>query len=591
MEIFQAESLIHFLLFLSYFIFAYSIATRGKYDPFRFSVALFFFFISIWALGKTVMHNAHTSQATAQLVLNLTTPFNLMFTAELLIFSLLLRLGPDVKKGTWILFAGNILFAIIAIVFSAKGIFIVEKISFGWLAVNNPGFNGIYNLYIFFILGGFLFFMIPAIKTGSPFVKKQAILISVVATLTIAGYYIIPNKSFLDNSADLLAFPLSLAYYHSIRIYGMFDFSPSEAARAVFDNVSEYVLLTGIDGKIFTAGRLFTEKFHSAIDSKNNIKDFFSSRASIDALIAECLYEGSVKTSQIILEDGTLTVPVNVSATLIKRAKVPIAIAWIIADITEAKAFEERLKRYNEELEIEIKKRTGQLITTNVELAQTNEDLEYFAYASYHDLREPLRQISINLDFLEEKLTLRDPEVSELFGYVKEGAARMMTLLTDIRNYTAIRKNKYPEEKVNLNECVNRAIDTLETEIREKQAVIEQEPLPVTTGSKELFTNVFKNLISNAIKYNKNKPLIKIYAEANTVCVADNGIGIDPKYYEKIFVIFERLHSIAEYPGTGAGLAICKKTVDLYRGRIYVKPGPGGGSIFAFTLPATGDRP
>lgn len=235
-------------------------------------------------------------------------------------------------------------------------------------------------------------------------------------------------------------------------------------------------------------------------------------------------------------------------------------------------------------LENEALLRSAELAESNRELKKTNEDLEFFAHSSYHDLREPLRQISLQIEYLEKKLNLTDPEDIRTFGYIRDGAVMMDSLLNFIRNYTAIRKSKYPVTHVDLTACANAAIGLLSEEIASKHAVITVKPLPGALGSRELYTDVFKNLLSNAVKYAKDAPVISIYAEGNNICVADNGIGIPEKYREKVFELFQRLHTNSEFTGSGVGLSVCKKIVELYGGTIKAMPVKNGGSIMVFTV-------
>ena len=236
------------------------------------------------------------------------------------------------------------------------------------------------------------------------------------------------------------------------------------------------------------------------------------------------------------------------------------------------------------ELETEAINKSSELLELNKELAKTNEDLEFFAHATYHDLREPLRQISLHIEFLHKKLELKDAEAVQSFTFVEEGAKKLDELLNDIRNYTGIRKNKYPSQAVDLNECAGKAVEMLQPEITKKHAVIKISSLPRAHGSAQLYMDVFKNLIDNAMKYNKQVPEISIYAESADICVADNGIGVAPEYRDKVFLMFERLHTVSEYSGTGVGLAICKKIVELYGGKISIKAGANGGSVVTFSV-------
>ncbi len=223
-------------------------------------------------------------------------------------------------------------------------------------------------------------------------------------------------------------------------------------------------------------------------------------------------------------------------------------------------------------------------------LARSNADLRSFAYAASHDLQEPLRIISTFSELLLRRYKGRlDPGADELIGSVVESSLRMGTLIQDLLNYSRlINDGEIPSSDVDLNEALKWALDNVRTAIQESGAVIHAAALPKVRGDRVQLAQLFQNLIGNAIKYRGvDPPDIHITAEQHTgewvLAVRDNGIGIDPAYHERIFGVFKRLHG-SEYPGTGIGLALCKRIVEKHGGRIWVESEKGKGSRFYFSI-------
>jgi signal transduction histidine kinase len=229
----------------------------------------------------------------------------------------------------------------------------------------------------------------------------------------------------------------------------------------------------------------------------------------------------------------------------------------------------------------------------NEELRRANADLEQFAYSASHDLQEPLRMVSIYSELLKKRFAEKlGPEGDEFIHYTVEGAIRMEHLVRDLLAYTSASANTDgagPPARVR--DAVDEAVASLRAAIIETGATVTSSDLPTLGGIQRVhLEQVFQNLISNALKYRSHKPpVIHISAELSDgewlFSVADNGIGIDPRYRDLIFGIFKRLHTAREYPGTGIGLAICQKIVERAGGRIWVDSQPGLGSTFRFTIP------
>lgn len=257
----------------------------------------------------------------------------------------------------------------------------------------------------------------------------------------------------------------------------------------------------------------------------------------------------------------------------------PIRMIGTTQDISQQKETEALLLELNNRL----KRRAEELANSNVEL-------ERFAYVASHDLQEPLRMVTSFLQLLKKRYDDKlDETAVQYINFAVDGAERMKTLIMDLLDYSRVGSNTEPNEDVDLNLLIEDVRDVFGKTLDEVKATITVSPLPIVKGTRTQLFQLFQNLISNAIKYqSKESPKIQIrYKEEQDHYlfeVQDNGIGIDPAFHEKIFVIFHRLHSRSEYGGTGIGLAICKKIVERHNGNIWVKSAVGEGSTFFFTL-------
>ncbi len=225
------------------------------------------------------------------------------------------------------------------------------------------------------------------------------------------------------------------------------------------------------------------------------------------------------------------------------------------------------------------------------DLAQSNEDLQQFAYVASHDLQEPLRAVSGCTQLLKNRYSNKlDGYAAELITHTVEGVERMQTLINDLLEFSRVNAQAKQSQYINLEQPLRTALAHLEVSIRESGAIVVIDSLPVVRVDGSQMVLLFQNFFSNAIKFcGQHQPRIHVSALRKKgewqISVADNGIGIDPEYSARIFVLFQRLHTRLEYPGTGIGLALCKKIVERHRGRIWVESTPGKGSTFTFTLP------
>ncbi|MGY5846917.1 PAS domain-containing sensor histidine kinase [Salegentibacter sp. HM20] len=352
--------------------------------------------------------------------------------------------------------------------------------------------------------------------------------------------------------------------------------------RAIIDNIPDYIFVVDREHKTLLVNR----KFH---------RDLLGFDAEAPALglqptdyypehEAKLIIEDNkrlMESGEIVLnrEDKVITFKRNTETILL--TKVPLinvageitGLVGIARDISEIKAKEKKLEEVNKELQI------------------TNRELEEFAYVASHDLQEPLRMITGFLERLKQKYTSElDEKAQQYIYYAQDGAIRMRTLIRDLLEYSRAGRFENQAEAVDVNLVVRDILKLQQKSIREKKAEILYNHLPIIKSHRIAVQQLLTNLIQNALKYQRPgvAPRITIECrEADTkyvFSVADNGIGIEPGFENKIFEVFQRLHSRAQYSGTGLGLAVCQKIVDNLGGKIWVEANEPEGSIFKFSL-------
>jgi PAS domain S-box-containing protein len=265
-------------------------------------------------------------------------------------------------------------------------------------------------------------------------------------------------------------------------------------------------------------------------------------------------------------------------------------IQWVgtCTDIEDYKQAQAALLQMNDALEDKVNERT-------IELVRSNDDLQQFAYVASHDLQEPLRMVASYMNLLESRYKGKlDADADEFIAFAVDGALRMQALINDLLVYSRVGTQDKRFQKVSATRIYAGAVTNLQLAITESGAEITCGELPVVMGDKPQLISLLQNLIGNALKYRgETGPRVHVSAERKgsewVFSVRDNGIGIDPQYFERIFVIFQRLHGKGEYSGTGIGLALCKKIVERHGGRIWVRSDPGTGTTFSFTMPVTAE--
>ncbi len=289
------------------------------------------------------------------------------------------------------------------------------------------------------------------------------------------------------------------------------------------------------------------------------------------------------------------------------------ALAVAFVEALYRKRAEDQLSRARAELEIRVQQRTTELAEANQtlraeiaerqraeeklklaveELERSNEDLRQFAYAASHDLQEPLRAVSGFVQLLQKRYQGRlDAHADEYIAFAVGGADRMQRLIEGLLSFSNVGTRGKPFQPVDANRVLDEAIANLEAAIHETAAVITRDSLPVVNADRTQLMQLLQNLIGNAIKFRREEPpRVHVAARRSDgdwlFSVRDNGIGIEPKHADRVFILFRRLHDSQAYPGTGVGLTICKRIVERHGGRIWVESEPGRGSTFSFTLPA-----
>jgi len=301
-------------------------------------------------------------------------------------------------------------------------------------------------------------------------------------------------------------------------------------------------------------------------------------------------------TGTLVMLRRTVTLPIGVLGRRVRRVAQgqfdapirgagPRDIADLAADI------ESMRQRIVAELSA-LREAHEQLDTSNADLARSNAELEQFAYVASHDLQEPLRKVASFCQLLEQRYKGQlDERADQYIEFAVDGAKRMQQLINDLLAFSRVGRMGDSPAPVDLGESARRALANLDAAVAESRAKVAIGPLPTVSGESSLLTALFQNLIANALKFHGDAPPeVRIHAERDgdewLFACSDSGIGIDPEYAERVFVIFQRLHGKDEYAGTGIGLAMCRKIVEHHGGRIWLDPAAGPGTTFRFTLPA-----
>ena len=267
-----------------------------------------------------------------------------------------------------------------------------------------------------------------------------------------------------------------------------------------------------------------------------------------------------------------------------------VGVIGVSMDVTERKLAEEELKKHREHLEILVAEKTVELTAAIENLERSNKELEQFAYVASHDLQEPLRMVSSYTQLLGKRYKDKlDEDANDFINFAVDGANRMQRLINDLLEYSRVTTRGKPFEKLDLSSILGQVIATLQHKIQDTNAMVSNEDLPFVVGDEIQLSRVFQNLIDNALKFRRDEPprihiSSKFEGDKIIISISDNGIGINEKFKDRVFTIFQRLHNREDYPGTGIGLAICKRIIERHGGKIWFESEEGKGTTFYFTL-------
>lgn len=344
-----------------------------------------------------------------------------------------------------------------------------------------------------------------------------------------------------------------------------------------------------------------------------NFSNYFTSPEKARAVYQRVFSKGSVRDYRLDIKNMDGSTPVLYNANIQKNESGdPIGVLASARDITELRKAQIELKDYKYNLEEQIEERTLELEKTNEELKneiaerkiteiemerlmeelkRSNRELQQFAYVASHDLQEPIRMIASFTQLLERRYKGKlDDDADDFINYIVEGATRMQQLIEDLLTYSRVTTRAEPFNKIDLEDVFSKSVANLKLMIDETNAEITHDPLPIVSADRSQIIQLFQNLLGNSLKFrSKEDPRIHISVNRDDYSwifeFADNGIGISPDHQERIFRVFQRLHTREEYPGTGIGLAVCEKIVQRHGGRIWIESKPGDGAKFYFTLP------
>lgn len=354
-------------------------------------------------------------------------------------------------------------------------------------------------------------------------------------------------------------------------------------ADGIIDTIREPLLILDAKMRIKRANRSFYETFrvspdqtehHSLYDLGNGQWDIPALRTQMEEVLPTNSQFEDFEVDHHFPVIGRRTMLLN--ARQIRTGSNPSGTGTIllaIEDITDRRRVEEELSRRADEL------------------ARSNAELERFAYVASHDLQEPLRIVASYTQLLSRRYQGQlDSDADEFIAYIVDGAVRMKQLINDLLAYSRLSTQAKEFEPVDCQAILSQALINLGMAIEESGAVVTHDPLPTILGDSFQIGQLFQNLIGNAIKFRSDLPprihlSSKEKENKRLFSVRDNGIGIEPEYNDRIFIIFQRLHGRGEYPGTGIGLAICRKIVERHGGTIWVESALGKGSTFYFTIP------
>ena len=349
-----------------------------------------------------------------------------------------------------------------------------------------------------------------------------------------------------------------------------------------FDAIPDCITILDVEHKIVRVNRAMANKLNVAPESCTGIHCYeviHGSKCPPSFCPHSKLLQDREEHTSEVHEDNLGGYFLVTASPIYDEDKNVVGSVHVARDITGRKIMEDQLQNALES--------RNKLL---VELIRSNKELEQFAYAASHDLQEPLRMVSNFLQLLKKRYKGKlDDDAEEFIHYAVDGAQRMQLLINDLLTYSRLNTRDKEFEEIDMEKVLDESLLNLKLSIEESGAKITHHQLPMITADHSQMVLVLQNLIRNAVKFRaENKPEIKVTTEARddhwVFCVSDNGIGIDPQHKNRVFKVFQRLHNMDQYPGTGIGLSICQKIVIRHGGEIWVDSELGKGSKFCFSI-------
>ena len=352
-----------------------------------------------------------------------------------------------------------------------------------------------------------------------------------------------------------------------------------ERLRDIFENTSDLIQSVAPDGRLMYTNRAWRQALGYTDEEAKDLNVFdiihpASTDHCIDCFSRVMSGETLEGIEAIFISKGGDSIVVEGNVSCRFEGETPVGTRAIFRDITERKLAEYEISRFSEEI------------------ARSNRELENYAYIASHDLQEPLRMITSYLQLLEKEYGDElDSEALNYISFAVDGATRMNAMIDGLLAYSRVDTRRLEPALIDCGEALGKALANLEVAIEESGAKVTYDHLPRVMGDEVQLTQVFQNLIANALKFRReDSPEIHVSVRDEhgewVFSISDNGIGIEPEYGDRIFTIFQRLHTPEEYQGTGIGLALAKKIIERHKGRIWVDSVPGKGSTFHFTITA-----
>ena len=573
---------VHLFCFFVYAFAVFYVIIKNPYSVTNWVLAVMFCYFANWSACSSILNNTTLSFETARLVMKIQGISWASFASYYFLFILYLTGNKKLLSNPLLMMA----------VLTLPGLFIYQNISGEMLKCCNAVSYGVamvwqptlyaYSYFAYYTLI-FIFSAYLLIRHRNLTIVKSEqrvadILLISTAIVFVLGTFISVILNFagisvpLDLNVVFLIFVF--AFIYCAEKFETFTLSSPRNADRIMELINEGVVLIDRDGKMTTANRAAMEifGFSGRYDTKgasqfieDTIKNSGVCAAGSETTNSEMIFNDVLGAGKTAL----------LSSRIILRDDNNSGLVCSIRDITGKKKTE------------------NELLETVKELKRSNEDLESFAYVASHDLKEPLRMVTSYVQLLRKKFMDKlGQEGNDFINFASDGAQRMSDLIEGLLDYSRIKRTASEKTDVDVSVQIDHALEVMKFRIADKKASIEiQGKMPVVKADKMQMEQLFQNLIGNAVKFSEKKaPVITISCEIKSgyyeFVVTDNGIGMEKMYVERIFQIFQRLHSRSEYEGTGVGLAICRKIVESHGGKIWAESeGPGTGCSFHFTIP------